>query len=406
MKDVDVKQVADRAAQSAGQPLEAGRAILNALVNLIHFELMQGNRVILPEIIALSYSDSGALQTESLVIDENGEVTPLEPVGPVVPSGLPAPPAAAPAMSATPGGTIMIPTIVPAPGEPMAAPVAAATVPAAVMAPAANKVLFVASRLDPFTNTVVQEMSAANYVVSTVEGGDAAIQRVEQDEPDLVIVDGKITNFLELIREVKLNPRNGIMSVVTIYPQGTDPNRVAGLKVCDDEVIQEPYEARDLLSLAGTELGRISEERAFFEQEIHYQFATSEEWIEQANDLIARLIDGAGIDEEKAASLSVAFREAVDNAARHGNKNQENRIIDIIYLLDKQKVTVTVEDEGDGFDTELYLTRGIQGNAVAAARERNQAGRVGGLGIMLMLKCLDNLEYNNVGNLVKLTKYR
>ena len=274
------------------------------------------------------------------------------------------------------------------------------------MAPAANKVLFVASKLDRFTNTVVQEMSAANYVVSTVEGGDAAIQRVEQDEPDLVIVDGKIPNFLELIREVKLNPRNGIMSVVTIYPKGTDPNRVAGLKVCDDEVIQEPYKVEDLLSVAGTELARISEERTFFEQEIHYQFATSEEWIEQANDLIARLIDGASIDEEKAASLSVAFREAVDNAARHGNKNQENRIVDIIYLLDKQKVTVTVEDEGDGFDTELYLTRGTQGNAVAAARERNQAGRVGGLGIMLMLKCLENLEYNNVGNLVKLTKYR
>ena len=403
MKDVDVKQVADRAAQSAGQPLEAGRAILNALVNLIHFELMQGNRVVLPELIALSYSDAGALKTESLVTDENGEVTPLEPVGRVVSS---VPRAAAPAMSATPGGTIMIPTIVPPPGAPMAAPVAASTVPAAVMAPAANKVLFVASKLDRFTNTVVQEMSAANYVVSTVEGGDAAIQRVEQDEPDLVIVDGKIPNFLELIREVKLNPRNGIMSVVTIYPKGTDPNRVAGLKVCDDEVIQEPYKVEDLLSVAGTELARISEERTFFEQEIHYQFATSEEWIEQANDLIARLIDGASIDEEKAASLSVAFREAVDNAARHGNKNQENRIVDIIYLLDKQKVTVTVEDEGDGFDTELYLTRGTQGNAVAAARERNQAGRVGGLGIMLMLKCLENLEYNNVGNLVKLTKYR
>ncbi len=136
------------------------------------------------------------------------------------------------------------------------------------------------------------------------------------------------------------------------------------------------------------------------------QFQTAEGWVEQANDMMAALADAAEMDEEKAAALSVAFREAVDNAARHGNKNQENRIIDVIYLLDRQKVTITVEDEGDGFDTELYLTRGIQGNAVAAARERNQAGRVGGLGIMLMLKCLDDLEYNSVGNLVKLTKHR
>ena len=95
----------------------------------------------------------------------------------------------------------------------------------------------------------------------------------------------------------------------------------------------------------------------------------------------------------------------MDNAARHGNKNQERKLIDVIYLLDKEKVTVTVEDEGDGFDTELFLSRGREGNAVAAARERNQAGRVGGLGIMLMLKCVDDLEYNYIGNLVKLTKH-
>ena len=36
MEPVDVTQVADRAAQSAGQPEEVGKAILNALVNLIH----------------------------------------------------------------------------------------------------------------------------------------------------------------------------------------------------------------------------------------------------------------------------------------------------------------------------------------------------------------------------------
>ena len=75
-----------------------------------------------------------------------------------------------------------------------------------------------------------------------------------------------------------------------------------------------------------------------------------------------------------------------------------------MYLVDQSKVTVTVEDEGEGFDTELYLTRGVEGDAVAVARERHQAGRVGGLGIMLMLKCVDNLEYNYAGNLVKLTK--
>ena len=52
------------------------------------------------------------------------------------------------------------------------------------------------------------------------------------------------------------------------------------------------------------------------------------------------------MDEEKQAAFGVGFREAVDNSARHGNKNQERKIIDTIYLLDTEKVTVTVEDGG------------------------------------------------------------
>ena len=109
MESVDVKQVADRAARSAGQPVDVGKAVLNALVNLIHFELMKGNRVVMPDLIALSYSDTGALRTESLITDENGELTPIEPIG-----------GAAPAPT-TPGGTIVIPGV----GAPAAAPVAA-----------------------------------------------------------------------------------------------------------------------------------------------------------------------------------------------------------------------------------------------------------------------------------------
>ena len=396
MRDVDVKQVAYRAAQSAGQAPEAGQAILNALVNLIHFELMQGNRVVMPELIALNYSDAGTLQTESLVTDENGEITPLEPVGKVASSVA----VAADATVGTPGATVVMPRVLPPEMTP-----AAATAAPAVAAAVAKRILFVPHAQDTSTDVILQKLSGAGYAVSTVDPA-AAIQTIEQVKPDLVLIDGNIANFLGLVHEIKVRPGLGITSVVTVYPEGADPNLVDGLKICDDEVIQEPYEVEELAALAGAELSRVGEERNFFEQEIHLQLRTAEEWIEQANDLIAQLVDGAGLEEEKAASLSVAFREAVDNAARHGNKNQENRIVDVIYLLDRQKVTVTVEDEGDGFDTELYLTRGIQGNAVAAARERNQAGRVGGLGIMLMLKCLDDLEYNSVGNLVKLTKYR
>ena len=86
------------------------------------------------------------------------------------------------------------------------------------------------------------------------------------------------------------------------------------------------------------------------------------------------------------------------------DNNFSQRKLQIELNINQSEIQISIEDSGEGFDTELYLTRGVNGDPVAVARERHQAGRVGGLGIMLMLKCLDNLEYNYAGNMVKLTK--
>ncbi|MHC4778895.1 MAG: ATP-binding protein [Planctomycetota bacterium] len=64
----------------------------------------------------------------------------------------------------------------------------------------------------------------------------------------------------------------------------------------------------------------------------------------------------------------------------------------------------SVEDEGLGFDYKGALEKGRKGDAISAARERYLAGGMGGLGIMLMVRCVDLVEYNDKGNQVILTK--
>lgn len=275
----------------------------------------------------------------------------------------------------------------------------------AAVAGKVHKMLLVVGSVDFFTNTMVKRLTGPRSSVSVAEGIDAAWKKVEAESPDLVIVDSTAENGHELVRKVKGTKGTSLTGVIAVYPEGSDPNKVDGLKVCEDEALVEPFDLDELVALVEEELTRKEQEEAFFEHEIHFQIQTAEKCVEGANDFVARLLEQVEMSDENKAAVSVAFREATDNAARHGNKSQENRVIDIIYLLDREKVTVTVEDEGDGFDAEMYLTRGRRGDAVTAARERHRAGRVGGLGIMLMLKCLDNLEYNSVGNLVKLTKF-
>ncbi len=263
----------------------------------------------------------------------------------------------------------------------------------------------VVPKKDFFTSILADRLTGPRSKTTTYEGVENFMAEAAEQKPDLVVLDSSLSGARDLIRALKRVKESSMAALVLLHAEDTDPNRIDGLRVVEDGGVTEPFEMNELVELAESEIRRSHEERAFFQHQMRFQLPTRDDTIEEANDLCSVLVEQSGMSEERGAALTVAFREAVDNAARHGNKSQESRVIDVGYLLDKDKVTLTITDEGDGFDTEMYLRRGVHGNAVAVARERNEAGRTGGLGIMLMLKCLDNLEYNYAGNQVKLTKY-
>jgi anti-sigma regulatory factor (Ser/Thr protein kinase) len=263
----------------------------------------------------------------------------------------------------------------------------------------------VVPKKDFFINILAERLSGPRSKTVIHEGIDAFKVSLSDNKPDLVVLDSSLEHSGDLVRSIKEERDTSMVAAVLVNPEDHDTTRVDGLQVIEDGALTEPYELTELVELAEGEIRRSHEERAFFDHQIRFHFPTRDDTIEAANDLAGKLLEQSGMNEERAAALAVAFREAVDNGARHGNKSQESRLLEAVYLLDKDKTTITITDEGDGFDTEMYLSRGAKGNAVAVARERNEAGRTGGLGIMLMLKCLDNLEYNYAGNQVKLTKY-
>ncbi|MDQ7781029.1 MAG: ATP-binding protein, partial [Planctomycetota bacterium] len=126
---------------------------------------------------------------------------------------------------------------------------------------------------------------------------------------------------------------------------------------------------------------------------------------ERANEFAHKLFEVSGLKEEDVVAMAAAIREAIGNACQHGNRYRRDKKVECLYLLDKEKVTVMVKDQGQGFDHQKYVKRGMSGNSLHAARERHKEGKLGGLGIMLMLKCTDKLEYNDIGNSITLTKY-
>ena len=159
----------------------------------------------------------------------------------------------------------------------------------------------------------------------------------------------------------------------------------------------------ELFVLSEAELRRMPEDRKVLLHQTHFEFRTREENLRRANELAATFFQKAGLSGEASTSLAAALSEALENAARHAHGYDDSKCIDVIFLLDREKLAITVTDEGKGFDHQSHLARS-QEQTIDEVRLRQSRGNLGGLGIALMRRCCDELQYLNGGNAVRLIK--
>jgi serine/threonine-protein kinase RsbW len=140
-------------------------------------------------------------------------------------------------------------------------------------------------------------------------------------------------------------------------------------------------------------------------KDTNFKFPSTDEHINHIYDIARQKFALLPLNEMEKINLDAALNEAVGNAQRHGHKFNPKLVIEFRYILKPEKLVLRVTDQGEGFDYRAELQRKKAGTAVEEARARYKAGGYGGLGIMLMLKCANSVEYNRKGNQVTLTKY-
>jgi serine/threonine-protein kinase RsbW len=77
------------------------------------------------------------------------------------------------------------------------------------------------------------------------------------------------------------------------------------------------------------------------------------DFVQVVSDCIGRM---AGLDEDSLHWVSVAVRECVVNAIKHGNRNDESKRVIVEFSPvpphDPAELVIRVQDEGEGFDPE------------------------------------------------------
>jgi len=103
-----------------------------------------------------------------------------------------------------------------------------------------------------------------------------------------------------------------------------------------------------------------------------------------------------GYGEEDIFAVHLAVEEAFINAVRHGNRMDPQKSTRIEYSVDSRKISVSLTDEGEGFDPE----------AVPDPRNGENLLKTSGRGLLLISSYMDEVRFNDRGNRVQMTKYK
>jgi serine/threonine-protein kinase RsbW len=103
------------------------------------------------------------------------------------------------------------------------------------------------------------------------------------------------------------------------------------------------------------------------------------DFVQVATDHLGRL---AGLDEEAVHWVGVAVRESVINAIKHGNGNDEQKLVHVEFTPVDSGISIRVRDEGPGFDPDAIPDPLAPENLLKAS----------GRGIFLIRSFMDEMQ--------------
>jgi CheY-like chemotaxis protein/anti-sigma regulatory factor (Ser/Thr protein kinase) len=247
-----------------------------------------------------------------------------------------------------------------------------------------------------------------DYEVVVADNGETGLQLFQQGlqegRPfDIVMTDVVMPGMsgLEVLKQVKALNYDTIVVVLT-----SDANvdtAIEALNLGANNFLHKPPNSEEILNV----MWRATKHREIFleneelnpftERLINIQIPSQLRFIKGiAHNIIAdaKLM---GYDEQDLRDkIPVTVDEAVTNAIKHGNQFQEDKHVTIEVSIDNERIKIVVADEGEGFDV----------SAVPDPTDPMNFLKPSGRGILFMKIGMDDVRYNQKGNILTLIKYR
>jgi len=130
-------------------------------------------------------------------------------------------------------------------------------------------------------------------------------------------------------------------------------------------------------------------------------FPAKFEFLDEIRDFVAEVARKGGFTDKEIYSLQLAADEAASNIIEHAYEGVTNASLDITCDMNRNQIVITMRDRGRSFDP-----NGVRQPDISADLSERQ---IGGLGVFLMRKLMDEVNYESnpkTGNLLTMTKRR
>ncbi|MFQ5718749.1 MAG: ATP-binding protein [Acidobacteriota bacterium] len=109
------------------------------------------------------------------------------------------------------------------------------------------------------------------------------------------------------------------------------------------------------------------------------------EYLDPLHAIAEEMAKVAGLDEEACFHFALAVREAATNAVTHGNGSDPGKQVTVVFTLEAGALTVSIRDEGAGFDFEHADDPRLPENRF----------KTSGRGLLLIRSFVDDVSYGH-----------
>lgn len=96
---------------------------------------------------------------------------------------------------------------------------------------------------------VAYHLMRSGYKVRTLAAGREALDQVQKDRPDLLLLDLMLPGLsgLDVLRDLRSRPQTADLPIVILTARGDEEDRIRGLELGADDYITKPFSPKELL---------------------------------------------------------------------------------------------------------------------------------------------------------------